>query len=170
MSTTTTLDELHDAITGTLRDWFADRVAQVGAYEPWDPVSEAVPASLVTPALLLECEGVAQTPWQDAGGRLALSCTWVVHCVLSIQTERLQQTLPQFAAAVMGLVLAQCPAGGGGLDEQVRGQLWGLGAAVEPPEEVQAQAGEFVPGLHGRDSWVVRWEQVAYLSGELDDG
>jgi hypothetical protein len=160
----TTFEALHQAIVEALRERFGDRIATYGAYEPWDPIDDQPTARIQTPALLLEVEDFAEADLEspDPLGRLALTCTLAIHCVLSIQTERLQQRLPQLAAAVLSLV------GSPQVGQRFRrGNQWGLGIAADPAERPQAQAGEFSPGLHGRDSWLVRWEQTVYLSEAL---
>lgn len=164
MSTVTTMDALHDSILESLRARFSDRVAQYGAYEPWDEADGDADKQIITPALLLEIEDfdIPDLDDPDPLGRLVVSASISIHCVLSVQTERLQQTLPQFAAAVAAVVVP--PLSG---DQYQRGNLWGLGGAVEIPEDVQAQPAGFTPGLNGRDSWVVRWTQTVYLDEEV---
>lgn len=160
---TTTLDAVHDAILAAARARFGALVAQYGAYEPWDVEEEpAAPlASLQTPALLLEIENLARAD-ADALGRFGIDATCVLHCVLSLSTPRLQQTLPQVAAAVLALVDESVTGTG-----YLRGNDWGLGGAASYPTNLQAQPAEFTPGLHGRDSWIVRWDQTFYLSTAL---
>jgi hypothetical protein len=162
-SPVTTLDAVHAAILAAARTRFGSLIAQYGAYEPWDEEvePEAPLASVQTPALLLEIEGLARAD-TDALGRFGVDATCVLHCVLSLSTPRLQQTLPQFAAAVLALV-----------DESVtgtsylRGNDWKLGGAASYPTNLQAQPAAFTPGLNGRDAWLVRWDQTFYLSTEL---
>jgi hypothetical protein len=165
VAVTVSMDALHEGIVDACRAHFGARIRQYGAYEPWDAMTdEPEGPALETPALLLEIEGLADADleYPDPTGRLAQECSWVLHCVLSNRTARLQQTLPQFAAAVLALVR---PARAGG--HRDRGNLWGFGGAVEEPRNVSAQPAAFTPGLHGRDSWAVRWDQIAYLDDSL---
>lgn len=162
---TTTLDALHEGILEGLRARFADRITHYGAYEPWDDLADGPDQLVRTPALLLEVEDLAEALLDrpDPFGRLAVTVGLAIHCVLSMRTERLQQALPQFAAAVLATVLPQHGVGFG------RGERWGLGDALSDPEGPTAQPGEFRPGLHGRDAWIVRWTQTLYLDPALPE-
>jgi hypothetical protein len=158
---TTTLDAVHDAILAAARAHFGTLIAHYGAYEPWDPDDDAAVPAVQTPALLFELESFARAD-PDALGRFGIEATCVLHCVLSQATERLQQTLPQVAAAVLALVDASVTG-----TTYLRGNDWGLGGAASYPTNLQAQPAEFSPGLNGRDAWLVRWEQALYLSTDL---
>lgn len=161
--TTVTMDHVHDAIIQAARDHFGDDVEHYGAYSPFDPdTGEAIPV-MQTPALLLEVEDFSVSVDEEADpyGRMLISASFVFHCVLSLETARLQQTLPQFAGAVAALVLPPPTA-----ESVYRGNTWGLSPAIGRPSFVTAQPDEFTPGLHGRDSWGVRWEQRIYLNTE----
>lgn len=164
MSTVTTTDALHQAIVDAMRAKFGTSVAQYGAYEEWGEGDGDAVREIKTPALLTQVERmeIADTEDPDPLGRMAWNFSLAIHCVLSVLTENLQQTLPQFAAAVGALVLP--PLTG---DQIKRGNSWGLGGAVENPEGLQCDPGEFTPGLNGRDSWVVRWTQTVYLAEEV---
>lgn len=163
-NTFTSMDAVHDAVIAALRAKFGDRVAHYGAYEPWAEGAETPEGALLTPALLLEVEDFSIDDAEDPDplGRLAVRCSVAVHCLLSIQTQRLAQTLAQFAAVVASLVMPPLAA-----DALQRGNDWGLGGAAGLPAAVSAQPAGFSPGLNGRDSWVVRWEQVFYLDQEV---
>jgi hypothetical protein len=162
-NTVTTMDAVHDAIVAALRAHFGERVLNYGAYDPWNEYTDEASATLETPALLLELEGFnVPEDVRDPLDRIPCECSWVIHAVLGLGTPRLQQTLPQFAAAVASLVMPPLVE-----DAMVRGNLWGLGAATDAPVRVSAQPGEFQPGLHGRDAWVIRWDQTIYLDQEL---
>lgn len=160
MTQTTTLDALLDAIVADLLAVFGDRCAQIGAYGPWDTLTDTEAEALVTPALLVELESFEIDDAFDAAGRCQVRCTLGIHCVLSQETARLQQALAQWAAEVARRV--RYPADP---DNNWDGNTWGLAGAVDAPQRITGQPGEFSPGLHGRDGWVVRWEQVVYLEG-----
>ena len=163
MATTTTMDAAHDAIVATMREHFGDKVLAVGAYEPANPYTGGLTETLETPALLLELSGFrVSEDDQHQIGRLACDCSWAIHCVLSLSTPRLQQTLAQFSAAVVSLVLPPITT-----DDWTRGNLWGLDDAADPPRSVSASPNQFSPELNGRNAWAVRWDQIIYLNEEL---
>jgi hypothetical protein len=162
---TTTLSAVHDAIIDALQARFGARVRQFGAYEPWDYDTESADPDLRTPALLIELESIGpdgddiHTP-----GRVALRCNWAIHAALSIRTEKLQTELREFAAAVVTTLRRSDPSAP---LTPTNGNRWGLGKAVGAPEGVSAQPGEFRPGLNGRDSWLITWDQIVYVDDEL---
>jgi hypothetical protein len=173
VSRTTTIDGAQLAIVDALQAHFGDRVAQVGLYTPMDEFTGDAEAEIKTPALLLGMDdgfdpralvdvgdgSLAQDPW----GRMACRCYFTLRCVLSTATTNLPLELSRLAAAASGLVLRD-PDG----DEDLwRGNTWGLGAACEPPEVVEARPGGFLTGAHGWDSWTLTWEQVIYLDGAM---
>jgi hypothetical protein len=165
MATTTTMDAAHDAIVAALRARFGDTVLAIGAYEPIDPYTGDLTETLETPALLLELGGFRVSEDDPHHlGRLACDCSWAIHCVLSLATPKLQQTLPQFAAAVVSLVLPPIS-----MDDWTRGNLWGLDDAADPPRGVSASPNQFSPELNGRNAWAVRWDQTLYLDEELPE-
>lgn len=162
---TTTIRAAHQAIEDGLRAHFGASVRQYGAYQPWDPTEDEPETELLTPALLLELESIDPDETEDQmPGRVALRCAWTVHAMLSIRTEDLQIALPELAAAVVALVRQQQSPPS---PPPLNGNRWGLGEAVGVPEAVSARPAEFVPGLHGHDSWAVTWEQVTYLPETL---
>lgn len=158
-SPTTDMDAIHAAIIDALRAHFDYRVVQYGAYEEWDEVDGQAETAILTPALLLQFESEDYGLREDPAGRLVVRCSFALHCVLSVQTERLQVTLRQFASEVATAVMFPAAS----RNQPRRGQRWGLGAAAEYPERVNAAAGDFSPGLNGRDSRIVRWDQEFYL-------
>ena len=172
---TTTIGTAAAAIVDALREHFADRMQQIGFYDPFDEFTESAESTLLTPALLLGMDdGFDPLPLIDTGldeqipdptGRLPLRCYWSVRCVLSTETENLQQELPTLAAAVCGLVLESGAATNDLLPR--RGNDWDLGNAVEMPEAVEARPGGFSDGAHGWDSWIVSWSQILYTDGSL---
>lgn len=162
----TTLEILQGAILDALRVHFAGRVAEFGAYEPWDYREDEPAQVLNTPALLLEIEEMVNDDLLDSHqtpGRLAIRVSLAIHCLLSIRTPKLQAALPELAASVMGLVAVRETAT---RTRAKRGNRWGLESAVEYPGRCDAQPGEITPGANGLDSWKVTWEQVIYLSEE----
>lgn len=164
---TTSMQALHDGVVDALRDHFGNRIRQYGAYEPWDDVADQPEDDIKTPALLFAVDGIS--PDDDgifSPGRVGIRCELTVHAVLSIQTENLQAKLPELAAAVIALVRRTESAPG---VPPLNGNRWGLGEAADTPESVSARPDEFRPGLNGRDSWVVTWEQVIYLPESLPE-
>lgn len=165
MKNTTTIEALFGAIVSALSETFSDRVATIGAYEPWADSSGDESEPIKTPVLLLELESLDQdediAPRQTKG-RTAIRCSWAVHAILSLSTERLQQALPELAASIMALVRKHETYS----YVTQRGNRWGLEIACDYPSSISAQPAAFTPGLNGRDSWVVRWEQVVYLSDD----
>jgi hypothetical protein len=162
VSPTTTMDAVHAAIIAAMRARFGAQVKTYGAYEEWDPLDDEPTGKLVIPALLLELDADDYDGQSDPTGRLAMTGSWVMHCVLSVKTDNLQQTLRQFSAVVASVILPSDPSG-----QPRRGNRWGLGGACDLPVRVTGQAGGFSPGLHGRDSRIIRWEQTFYLDEAL---
>ena len=162
---TTTIKAVFQAIEDALRAHFGAAIEQYGVYQPWDPVEGAAEPVLKTPALLISLDAMpideADT---HAPGRIGIRCAISIHAILSILTEDLQIALPELAAAVTALVRQTelDP-----LAPPLNGNRWGLGDAISPPEAVSAEPAEFTPGLNGRDSWTVSWEQVVYLPETL---
>jgi hypothetical protein len=173
MSRTTTIDAAQIAILDALRVYFGDRVAQVGLYDPIDELTEEPQTTLQTPALMLGMDdgfdprglfeagdgSLIEDPW----GRMALRCYFTLRCVLSTATYNLPLELSRLAAAASGLILRDPDSD----EEQRRGNTWGLGAACDPPEGIEARPGGFLEGAHGWDSWTVTWEQTIYTDGDL---
>lgn len=156
----TTLGAAHAGILASLEARFGARIARYGAYELDDELGDPQ-REIATPALLLRLESfVADLAEPDPWGRLPLRCAWSVRCLLSTETQDLQRTLPQLAAAVVSTVIPLAS-----VDAGRRGADWGLGGAVGLPEAPSAQPDGL--GIFGADSWVVRWEQVVYVSEEL---
>lgn len=154
----TTLDLVHTAMLDALRGALGDTFKHFGLYEPQDELTDAPHTTLVTPALILRQGATTFDGVSDPTGRLAARCGWGVQVILSQRTAQLQAALPQCAALVAAVVLPPDPAG-----QPRRGTQWGLGAAVERPENVAMTPGGFTD-LHGRDSWTVTWDQVIYLA------
>lgn len=141
------LRQLHEAILADLREHYLDRVQTIEAYDPFPDADGQERAPLVTPALLIELDGI--DPGEDDGtDRHPLRLSFVAHCVLSFRTAQMQLELREFASDVL---------------QHVRHNRWGLYGAVQEPSALSAQAGEFQPGLQGFDSWQARWEQVVYV-------
>ena len=161
----TTIKAAHQAIEAHLRGHFGANVEQFGVYQPWDPIDDEPEATLRTPALLIELAAMpTDEPEDHSPGRVAIRCQWTIHVVLSILTENLQVALAELSAAVIALIRQT------EIDPfrpPLNGNRWGLGDAVGPPEAVFAEPAEFDPGLHGRDSWAVSWEQVIYVAESL---
>lgn len=165
MAETTTVRDLFDAIETALRIYFGTSIRQYGAYEPWDPIEDEAEPDLRTPALLIELESLEPDASEEQiPGQIAIRASIAVHVILSILTDQLQIALPELAASVIALVRKRQTEI---LRAPLSGNRWGLGDAVEIPEAVSAQPAEFRPGLHGHDSWVVRWEQIVYLPETL---
>lgn len=149
----TTLRALQAAILAAFAARYAGRVQTVAAYDPFAQDEDGADQpdqtrrALVTPALLLELSAIDPGP-EDGTDREPFRLTFTAHCVLSFLTRDLQTELPEFAADVLACV---------------RNNRWDLPRAVRVPESPSAQPGEFRPGLAGYDSWVVTWEQTAYL-------
>jgi len=167
LNETTTLRAVHSAIVAAARAWFGDAVQQYGAYEPWGAGGENpdADAEIKTPALLLELESIEPDDTDAHGpGLIAVRCAWAFHAILSQRTDDLQIALPEFAAAAIALIrrAESLPYG-----PPLNGNRWGLGEAVGVPEAVSARPGPFTPGLNGRDSWLITWEQVVYLPETL---
>jgi hypothetical protein len=88
--------------------------------------------------------------------------SFALYCVLGLRTPRLYFELPELSADAMR-VLAQP------VSVSQRGQDWGLGYAVEPPQAITDDEAEFFPGPAGTDSRVVRWEQVVAYANTLQE-
>jgi len=160
---TTDMRALHAAIEETLRTRFGAGTFYFYQHDPLGPYDET---EIQTPALLLELEGFEQDDTEQnnrARERVPVRCTLALHAVLSINTERLQLELRELAADLLITIRAREHA----LTRSTRGNRWGLGPAADFPERVEAMPAEFTPGLNGRDSWVVRWEQVFYFSNTV---
>lgn len=153
----TTLGEVHAGILAAFAARYAGRVQTVAAYDPFAPQDEAAEPpgqerrALTTPALLLELSAIDPGP-DDGTDRQPLRLTWTAHCVLSFLTHGLQTELREFAGDVLACV---------------RHNRWGFARALRAPQALSAQPGEFRPGLAGYDSWVVTWEQDAYLGPDV---
>ncbi|MGL5526399.1 MAG: hypothetical protein ACRDCY_21965 [Aeromonas veronii] len=106
--------------------------------------------TIKTPAVLLEVSGFTGGK-KVSGGRLALRMTCQAHCMLSIRSANVEREIVNMAAAVAALV---------------EGNHWGLPAAVQRPENIEATPGEFSTGEAGFESWVVSWEQLIHLGAE----
>ena len=159
----TTMDAVQDGIVAALRTRFGSKVKTIGAYEAFIEGSTTAQDTLQTPALFLEVEDFDVVNDQpDGWGRAELNCSLAVHCILGFETPHLQRSLVQLAASVATLVMPELRG-----DEITRGNLWSLGGAAAYPEGVSAQPGLLVPGLNGKDSWVVRWSQSFFLLDEL---
>lgn len=155
----TGMDALHDAIDNAMRAHFGIEAYQYGSYSPQSSFDGTPIAALQTPALIFEVtEFYFDDDERDAAGRLLAHVSLAIHCVLSIKTDRMQQTLPQLAAAVAALVLKPTS-----VNEFIRGNTWGLKGAVGLPERVEARPSEFAPELAGRDAYTVSWEQTVYI-------
>ena len=165
MLPTTTIRAYFQAIEDALRAHFGDRIRQYGAYEPWDPVSDEPEPEIKTPMMLIELESIDPDDSSSSKpGRVSIRCSWSVHVVLSIETERLQIALAELAAAVVALIRKTEFAPG---IPPLNGNRWGLGKAVDVSEAVSASPAGESAGANGRDSWVVTWEQVAHLPESL---
>lgn len=157
---TTTMRAAHEAILATARAAFGSAIRQYGAYEPLG--SPAMPETeLLTPALLLELEGFEQEDEDGARGdsRVLVRCAWALHIWLSALTPSLQVALPELASDLLILIRTRDH----DLRRAQRGNRWGLGPACGYPQRVEAMPAQFQPGLNGRDSWLVRWDQSLYL-------
>lgn len=163
--TTTSFDAAHDAIVDALREHFGSRVRQVGGYSPLDPLTDEPQSALQVPALLVRIAAATQDDEGDPDpvGRLVFRAECEVRCVLSIESQDLGRDLIDLATQVAALVLPRRRG-----DQRRRGNRWGLGAAAESPLAVSVEEDfEFPQGLHGRAAYLVRWEQIFYLDGEL---
>lgn len=153
----TTLDAIHTAILAAMQAQFGDRIAQYGAYQPWDSVAEAPARDFRAPMLLLQIRFRVGS-LDDPSGRLPIVCTARLHCVLSALTPDLPQALLGFASETVSLVHARADVG------YRRGNLWGLTGAAESPDPATVDEGDLVAGVHGLDSLVVEFDQVFYLA------
>lgn len=162
MSTTTSPTELQYAILDTLRTYFSGRVKHVGGYWPLDEVTEEPVSTVETPALVLRLESQQREDGADPANRLVMRVSFALYCVLSLRTTNLYFELAELATDVVR-VLAQT------VSVSKRGQDWGLGYAVEPPEAITDDEAEFVPGPTGTESRVVRWEQVVAYANTLTE-
>jgi len=159
---TTSPIELQDAILATLRAHFGDRVKHIGGYWPLDEVTEAPVPAIETPALLLRLERQTREDVADPINRLIMRVSFTLYCVLSLRTPRLYFELPELSADAVR-ALAQP------VSVHQRGQDWGLGYAVEPPEAIADDEAELILGPTGTDSRVVRWEQVVAYANTLQE-
>ena len=141
------LRQLHDAIIADLTERYADRVYTIAAYDPFPEKNGAERLPITTPALLLDVESIDEGE-EDGTDRQPLRLTITLHCILSFRTSDTQLELREFAADVAA---------------RVRHNRWGLNAAVDHPQAINAQPGEFVPEQAGYDSWRVTWEQQVYV-------
>jgi len=157
---TTTIPAAHEAILATARAAFGSTIRQYGAYEPLG--SPASPETeLLTPALLLELEGFEQDDEDGARGesRVLVRCAWALHLWLSTRTPAVQVALPDLAANLLILIRTREH----DLRRAQRGNRWGLGPACGYPQRIAAMPAQLEPGLNGRDSWLIRWDQSLYL-------
>lgn len=147
MATLETLGELREAILASLREQYLGRVETVASNDPHADVRGQERRPLVTPALLLHLEAI-EPGQEDGTDRVPLRLILALHCVLSTRTAQVGVQIHEFAADVLAYV---------------RHQVWGYPGEVSQPEALAAQESEFVPGVMGFESWLVRWEQPVFL-------
>lgn len=143
-----TLNDLHNAIVATTQAAFGSVVETVAAYSPLqaDPIN--------TPAVLIEMDSADEG--EDCGdGRVPLKCQFLAHCILSTKTPNVQVEVRAFAAQMF---------------QVVRHNNWGLTGNVTRPASLSMLPGEFRPGNHGYESWIVAWEQTLYLGDSVWTG
>lgn len=157
---TVTAVALQEAIIATLRAHFGERVQTVDAYWPLGPLDETPQAELQTPALLLRVERQELEQGYDPENRMRVRVSFALYCILSIGTPRLYLELPELSADVLRVLSPR-------LNISWRGQTWGLDRAVDAPEAVTDDEGEFIPGPAGSDSRIVRWDQVVAYPDRL---
>lgn len=145
------LTDYHDAVIADLSDHYAGRVETVEPYDPFPDPADQTPRPVITPALLLEIDGL--DPGEDDGtGRTPIRLSCVLHCLLSARTPRMQEELRSFAADVIG---------------HVRWNRWGVPGAIGAPEALSAGPGGFDAEVYGYDSFAVRWEQPVYVGEQV---
>lgn len=108
---------------------------------------------VTTPAILVEL-GEIDPSENRTGGRLAVNVDMRLHCLLSVQTERVQLEVRNFAAVVM---------------MKVDKNRFGLGRAVENPTRLSAFPGMFKPDEKGFESWVVNYTQTVHLGAVWEE-
>jgi hypothetical protein len=145
------LRQLHDAMLDDLREHYLDRVQTIEAYDPCPAADDQERQPLTTPAILLELESIDPGD-EDGTERHALRLTWAAHCVLSFRTAQVQLELREFVADLLW---------------HVTYNRWGLSGAVREPQALSSQPGEFVPGIAGYDTWIVRWEQIVFVGPDV---
>jgi hypothetical protein len=143
MDALTDLTALHDAQVAIIKA----AMPMLQTVEEYKPLQRD---SVITPALLLEA-GEFKPGRRTGDGRTPLKIEFAAHCYLSVRTPNAELEIRNFAAKVCQL-----------LD----GQRWGMGDALERPEQIAAFPGAFKPDDKGFECWVVTWEQTAHL-GEL---
>lgn len=132
---------IQEAILGTLRAAFLDRV------ETYAPYSLAETRPINTPALLLDLDGFDDG--DDLGdGRTEILADWTIYGILSTATPDYELQVREMIREVKALVTHN---------------LWGLPGAVGFPDEVIARPAQFRGGEDGYASWCVMWRQKAIL-------
>jgi hypothetical protein len=170
---TITVEQAAAAVLAGFQAAFGSRLAQIGIWDPADPVSDELQTAIITPALLLSLDALSVPDLTGQDGRaisdpwcrLPLRGAWSARCVLATTTPNLPVRLAEMAAATLAVLQGRGPE----LAEwdPLRGAVWGYPGAFERPENLDAQPAEFIPGLHGMDSWAVTWEQTFYHDGAL---
>jgi hypothetical protein len=151
-----TVTMLADSIIDTLKANYEGRVQTVELKEMFSEIDDETPPGqerrpVITPALLLEIINTGPAE-EDGTDRQPVNLSLALHCTLSFQTPRLDLELVEYSTDVMNVI---------------RHNRWGFPGQVREPTEVVAVPAEFTPRLDGYGSWVVAWEQVAYLRKDM---
>ncbi|MDO5057731.1 MAG: hypothetical protein Q4E06_10455 [Lautropia sp.] len=148
--TVTTLDDLHEAIVGEIRQQFPS-LATVEAYRQ-------VRGSLPLPACLVELAELEATDEMDPGtGQLALRARFEARLVIGFRQGALNPGLEiRKLAAALAVFVHQ--------------QRWGL--PVGAADVLGCWPDDFDPGLDQYECWRVEWQQVIHLgeSAWIEDG
>lgn len=135
-----------DAIVNDITATFDDRTKYIGMHTP-------TLRNLPTPAIVLDMEQME--PGIDPGdGRTALDSSLSLHCLIPQIKTGAEIQVRSMAAEVA---------------QRVNYNKWGLGDAINYPENLTSNQDTLSPGASGYTHWVVSWNQTLYITPDRPD-